>query len=241
MTAASAEKGPKRFYETVGIGRGGYGYAILLDGKPVRTPARGNLAVAGERLAQEIAREWDSQGETIDPATMPMTRRANTALDRVRGREGDVAADLVSYAATDLLCYRAESPRGLVDMQCDYWDPVLAWAENELDAPLEIQTGIAHVTQPDESLANIRECVAAFDFYALTPLHTMTTLTGSALLALAHACGQLGPDRVWAAAHVDEDWQISQWGEDAEAQARRAMRRAEFDADVRFLQLVCSE
>lgn len=239
MTGAPAQKkGPKRFYESVEVRPHEDGFAILLDGKPVRTPARGELAVASEALAREIEEEWAGQGEQIDPATMPMTKRANTALDRVRGREADVAADIVSYAASDLLCYRAEGPQGLVDMQCSHWDPVLAWAESALDAPLEVQTGITHVPQPDESLANIREALSEFDFYALTPLHTMTTLTGSALLVLALAWGQIDPDRAWAAAHVDEDWQISQWGEDAEAAARRAVRRAEFDADVKFLALV---
>jgi len=230
--------GPKRFYKAASLRAGDDGYQVLLDGKPVRTPAREELRIDSEALAREIVSEWDGQDEKIDPATMPMTRRANTAIDRVRGREAEVAGDIVSYAGTDLLCYRAQAPEGLVDMQRAQWDPVLDWAAGEFGAPFKIGTGITHVEQPEAALAGIAGHVEAFDYLALTALHTMTTLTGSALLVLAHAGGRLDPDAVWAAAHVDEDWQISQWGEDAEASARRAVRRAEFDGDVRFLQLV---
>lgn len=230
--------GPKRFYKTVDVSRQGDQFAILLDGKPVRTPARGDLAVGCEALAREIAAEWSTQGAKIDPSTMPMTKRANTALDRVKRRETDVAADIVSYAGTDLLCYRADTPQALVDKQRMHWDPVLDWARRGLGASFEVQTGITHVTQPEASLDIVRQTLHACDFYALTPLHTITTMTGSALLALALAEGTLQPDSAWAAAHVDEDWQISQWGEDAEAKVRRNARRAEFEADVRFLELV---
>lgn len=226
---------PKRFYKTVAVTAGNDGFAISLDGKPIHTPARSELAVASRALADEIAVEWDTQGERVDPATMPMTRRANTALDRVRGREAEIVEEVVDYAASDLLCYRAERPEGLVTQQQLHWDPVLAWTKDALAAPFSIGTGITHVAQDENSLARIREALSVHDFYALTPLHTMTTLTGSALLALALAEGRLDPDAVWQAAHVDEDWQVSQWGEDAEAKARRTLRRAEFDGDVRFL------
>lgn len=230
--------GAKRFYKTASLRTGDGGYQILLDDKPVWTPAREQLRIASEALAREVVSEWEKQGEKIDPASMPMTKRANTAIDRVRGREAEVAADIVSYAGTDLLCYRAESPEGLVDMQRAQWDPVLDWAAREFGAPFEVQEGIAHIEQPATALEGIAGHIKAFDCLALTPLHTMTTLTGSALLVLAHASGTLDADTAWAAAHVDEDWQISRWGEDAEASARRAVRRAEFDADVRFLELV---
>ncbi|MDA7946307.1 MAG: ATPase [Hyphomicrobiaceae bacterium] len=231
----SANPLPKRFYTNVAVAPGTDGFAISLDGKPVRTPARNELAVASEELAGEIAAEWEAQGDRIDPSSMPMTKRANTAIDRVRGREDEIVAEIVEYAGSDLLCYRAETPAGLVASQAEHWDPVLEWTKNKLDAPFSVSTGIAHVAQSENALAAVRSALSAHDFYALTPLHTMTTLTGSALLALAHARGHLDPDAVWQAAHVDEDWQISQWGEDAEAKVRRMLRRAEFDADVGFL------
>ncbi len=231
---------PKRFYKTVAVTPGDGGFGISLDGKPVFTPARHELAVASQVLADEIAAEWEAQGERIDPATMPMTKRVNTALDRVRGREEDIVEEIVDYAGSDLLCYRADMPDGLVRRQQSHWDPVLEWAKDELHAPFTVATGINHVAQSDDSLARVRDAIAENDFYALTSLHTMTTLTGSALLALALARGHLEPDAVWDAAHVDEDWQISQWGEDAEAKARRTLRRAEFDGDVRFLNILAA-
>lgn len=231
---------PKRFYKTAAVTPRGQGFSITLDGKPVYTPARHELTVASRELADEISAEWEAQGERIDPSTMPMTKRANTALDRVRGREGKITAEIVEYAGSDLLCYRAETPEGLVKNQKEHWDPVLEWANEELGAPFSVQTSISHIAQSPDSLAKIRDAFSTQDFYALTPLHTMTTLTGSALLTLALALGRLDADAVWTAAHVDEDWQISQWGEDAEAKAHRAIQRREFDDDVRFLDLVKS-
>lgn len=232
--------GPKRFYKTASQRAGDEGYEILLDGKPVRTPARKELRIANEALARMIVSEWEAQGEKIDPASMPMTRRANTAIDRVKGRERDVAADIVSYAGTDLLCYRAQSPQALIDLQRNHWDPVLDWAARAFGASFEVRSGITHIEQPAAALEGVANRMNDFDYLALTALHTMTTLTGSALLVLAFAAGELDAGKVWQAAHVDEDWQISQWGEDAEAAARREARREEFDCDVRFLELVRS-
>lgn len=210
---------------------------ILLDGRTIRTPARAELCVAGKALAEVIAREWDSQKGNIDPDTMPMTKRANTALDRVRGREQEIVREIVEYAGADLLCYRAEGPEGLVERQSAHWDPVLAWIKTNFGAAFKVQSGVSHFAQPEQSVALISSAFAGYDPYVLTPLHTMTTLTGSAFLALAHARGHLDADQVWAAAHVDEDWQVSQWGEDSEATVRRAARRAELDADSTFLEL----
>jgi chaperone required for assembly of F1-ATPase len=231
---------PKRFYDSVSYDEGPEGFSILLDGRNVRTPARAELCVSGKVLAEEIAREWDAQKETIDPATMPMTKRANTALDRVRGREEEVVGELVEYAGADLLCYRAESPEELIQLQCTHWDPVLAWVKTNIGAEFKLQTGISHIAQPEQSLALIGSGYSAYDPFELAPLYTLTTLTGSALLVLAFAKGHLDVDELWAAAHVDEDWQISQWGEDAEAEARRAIRRAELGMDASFLALVRS-
>lgn len=240
MIPASNVPLPKRFYEAVEVGPGEGGLEILLDGKPVRTPAREILALPAKTLAQAIATEWEAQGDKIAPETMPLTRRAYSAIDGVRVREREVVEDIVSYAASDLLCYRADSPEGLVEMQCTHWDPILKWARDEFGADFETCTGVSHIAQSEASLGKIRAVFETRGFLELTPLHSMTTLVGSALLTLAHTQGRLSADEIWAAAHVDEDWQISRWGEDEEATERRAARRAEFDCDTLFLELLRS-
>lgn len=228
---------PKRFYKEVAIGEEGGRPTLLLDGKPVRTPGKAPLAAPTMALAEAIADEWRAQGERIDPRTMPLTKLANSAIDGIEGRAESVIEDIVGHAGSDLLCYRATGPEGLLAEQAKHWDPVMAWAKDVLDAPLKLAGGIVHVTQPEESLAKIRARLEGFDAFALGALHVMTSLTGSALLALGVALGRLTPDEAWTAAHVDEDWQISQWGEDAEAKDRRAARRREFDAAARTLEL----
>ena len=229
---------PKRFYDTVSLDEGGDGFTILLDGKKVRTPARTDLCVASKVLAEALQREWNTQKDHIDPLAMPMTKRANTALDRVRGCEEEVVKEIVEYAGADLLCYRAGDPEGLVELQCAQWDPVLEWIGEDLGVEFLAEKGISHFSQPRQSLNQIRSVFAIKSFYELTPLYSITTLTGSALLALAHAQGYLSADELWAAANVDEDWQISKWGEDDEAVKRRKARRDEMDGDVRFFELV---
>jgi chaperone required for assembly of F1-ATPase len=190
-------------------------------------------------LAEAIAAEWAAQGETIEPASMPLTRLVNTVIDAVVSEARAVAADVVAFAASDLLCYRAEHPRELVAMQRAAWDPVLAWAEREHAVALTVVPGVMPVEQPQTAIARLGEVVGRIgDPYRLASLHMITTLTGSALLALAHLAGRLTADEVWRAAHVDEDFQISQWGADAEAAERRRKRRAEFDAAVRLARLV---
>ena len=164
-----------------------------------------------------MAQEWRAQGERIDPATMPLTKLANSAIDGVAGREQAVIDDIMKYAASDLVCYRAPGPPGLVEAQAKHWDPVLAWAKDALGAPLKLGQGVVHVAQPQASLDRIRRALAGRDAFSLAALHVMTALTGSALLALAVALGRLTPEEAWEAAHVDEDWQIGQWGEDEEA------------------------
>ncbi len=240
MSLASNIPSPKRFYDVVRVGPGEAGHEILLDGKPVRTPASAVLALPSRTLARGIASEWEAQGEKIEPESMPLTKRAYTAIDQVRARTRDVAGEIVSYAASDLLCYRAENPKGLAELQTVHWDPVLDWAGSEFGAKFETGAGISHIAQSDASLAKIRAAFEIHEFFELTPLHSMTTLTGSALLVLAYAHGRLNADEIWAAAHVEEDWQISRWGEDGEATARRAARRAELSADARFLSLLRS-
>ena len=229
---------PKRFYNSVAVRDDGTGFALLLDGKPVRTPGKAKLLLPTRALAEAVAEEWKAQEDHIDPATMPLTKLANSAIDGVAGHERAVIDDIMAHAGSDLLCYRAGGPRGLVEAQRRSWDPVIAWAKSALGAPLALAEGIVHVTQPQASLDRLRERLSDRDPFSLSALHVMTALSGSALLAIAVAEGRLTPEEAWAAAHVDEDWQISQWGEDAEARERRASRRRDFGASACLLALI---
>src|SRR5262245_11225802 len=225
---------PKRSYESVTVAEGERGFHVLLDGRPARTPGKAELALPTRALAAE----WEAQGEQMDPLTMPLTRLANSAIDGVRGREPEVRGDICKYAGSDLLCYRAPGPEELVRRQTEAWDPVLAWVREALGAPLVTGEGIVPVAQPQAVGAAIEKALAGLDAFALTAHHVMTALTGSAVLALAHAGGRLSAEQTWAAAHIDEDWQISQWGWDAEAKARRDRRWAEMQAASRLLELL---
>jgi chaperone required for assembly of F1-ATPase len=235
---ARKESLPKRFYKTVAIKDEAGGSGLLLDGKKVRTPGKAELKLPTRALAEAVAQEWRDQGERIDPMTMPLTRLANSAIDGVVGREAAVIDDIMAHAGSDLLCYRADGPAGLTAAQGKHWDPVIAWVKEALAAPLELGKGVVHVAQPEASLASLKRAIAGCDAFSLAALHVMTALTGSALLGLAVALGQMTPEEAWQAAHVDEDWQISQWGEDREAAIRRENRWRDFAAAARLLKLV---
>ena len=224
---------PRRFYQQAGVEADG-GFRVVLDGRPVRTPARGFLIAPSRRLAEAIAAEWDAQGETIDPATMRLTRLANSIIDGVVAAPAPVAADVAKYLGSDLLFYRAEGPQRLVERQAHRWDPVLAWAREVLGARFLLAAGVVHAVQPEEALAAARAAIPA-DPWRLGAVHVITTLTGSALLALAMLRGRLSAEEAWTAAHVDEDWNMEQWGRDEIALARRAARRAEMDAAATVL------
>lgn len=227
---------PRRFYASVAVGPGEPGFAVLLDGRAARTPARKPLAVPDQAVAAALAAEWDAQAEFLDPAKMPLTRLVNTALDRVAGEMAAVRADIVTHAGTDLICYRAEGPESLVAAEEAAWTPLLDWARQELGARLILAEGIVHVAQGETALSVIAEAVRPFDALGLAALHTVTTLTGSAVIALALARGRLTAEDAWAAAHVDEDWQMSQWGRDEVAFARRAARFSEFRSAALILE-----
>jgi chaperone required for assembly of F1-ATPase len=216
----------------------GTGFSILLDGKPVRTPAKALLAVPTRALAEAIAAEWQGQGERIDPASMPLTKLANSVLDGVTGREADVRADIVKYAGGDLVCCRALEPEALVQRQAEAWDPIVAWSNQALGACFAVAAGIMPVEQPEAATGAVARALEGYAPFGLCAVHVMTTLMGSALLALAHARGRLGAEAAWAAAHVDEDWQIAKWGQDAEAKARRQRRWQEMQAASRLLGLL---
>jgi chaperone required for assembly of F1-ATPase len=221
---------PKRFYTVVSVDAGDDGFSILLDGRPVRTAHRNRLVLPDEVFARRVADEWDAQETEIDPLRMPLTRIANVALDAVSKRMPEVAEDIAKYAGNDLLFYRAEMPDTLVQRQNEQWGAVLAWAEARYAGRFVLAEGIMPVRQDPALIARIRERLEPGSPLWLAALHVATTLTGSALLALALAQEAFDPDTIWRAAHLDEDWNIEQWGADEEAQRTRALRRRDFDA-----------
>ena len=229
---------PKRFYAEVTATPRGDGHAVHLDGRPLRTPGKLVLILPTASLAEAIAAEWAAQKDQIDPLTMPLTRLANSVRDQVDGREREVRADIVKYAGSDLVCYRADSPEGLVAAQARAWDPALDWARRVLGCDLAVGTGIVHVAQSAQSRAAIETAIAPLEGFRLASAHVMTTLLGSVVLALAVLHRQVTADDAWAAAHVDEDWQIAKWGADAEAVRRRDARLVEFQAAVRLCDLL---
>ena len=221
----------------VGTAPGAEGYAVTLDGKPVRTPARHLLAAPALALAEAIAAEWEAQREVIDPGKMPLTRLANTIIDGVADRPEPVTAEIGKYLASDLLFYRAGSPAELVERQRRHWDPIIAWAKDALGARFVCVDGITHVAQSEAALAPARAAVPAHP-WRLGATHAVTTLTGSALVALALARGFLTAETAWQVANVDEDWNMERWGRDALALKRRASRFAELKAAALILALL---
>lgn len=222
---------PKRFYKSAGIAGLDDGFAVELDGKPVLTPAKNALKLPTAKVAELIAAEWNAQEDDINPLVMPVTRLANTAIDGIALDPQAVKEDILRFAGTDLLCYRVDTPQTLVNRQAEMWDPVIDWAHLSLGARFVMAEGIVHVEQPREAIAAIGIHLTAFEEpVALASLHSFTSLTGSALLAMAVAKDELTAEEAWTAAHVDEDWNAQQWGHDDEAAARRAYRWGEMQA-----------
>jgi len=244
MAAAQRAMRPQlrqRFYTRAGVAERDGEFAVLLDDKPVRTPARRPLAAPTRALAERIAAEWGAQREVIDPAAMPLTRLANSIIDGVADAASAVAAEVEKYLGSDLVCYRAAAPAALVARQATAWDPVLAWARAALGAQFATTDAMVFVAQSPQALAAARAAIpraAQRDLWRLGALHAITTLTGSALVALAFAAGALSLDQAWAAAHVDEDWNMELWGRDALALERRAARFAEMQAAATVLRSV---
>jgi chaperone required for assembly of F1-ATPase len=235
--AAMRPTAPRRFYkraEVVAVEGGGF--ALKLDGRSARTPGKRPLVAPTRAVAELIAAEWAAQGERIEPTSMPATRLANSAIDGVAGALAATRAEIAKYAASDLVCYRAEAPAALVALQAAAFDPALRWARDRLGAQFVTTVGVVHVAQPETALAAARAAVEAYsDPFAVGALHVMTSLTGSLLLALMTAEDALTPEAAWRAAHVDEEFQISRWGEDEEAGLRRAARWRDFEAAARAL------
>ena len=241
----------KRFYRQAQAGEGsgegsgaGGAFPVLLDGKPIRTPAQRSLTVPQRELAAAIAAEWQAQREAIDPAKMPLTRLANAIIDGVAPAPQPVRAEIEKYLAADLLLYRAHGPEGLVARQAQHWDPVLRWADEALGACFVPAIGVMHVAQPAQAVAAAAAAIpgatgGASELWRLGACYIVTTLTGSALLTLALAAGRLTTEAAWAAAHVDEDWNMESWGRDALALDRRASHFAEMQAAAAVLRHLC--
>lgn len=225
---------PRRFWREVTVEQAGEGFRILLDGRPVKTPGKRELWLPTPALAEAVAAEWRAQETHLDPATMPVTRIANSVIDAVTDRRGEVAEDAVKYAGSDLLCYRADGPDRLVARQCEGWDPLLDWIEETHGVRLLVAEGVMHVAQDGDALRALRAHVDALDPWTLAALHVSTTLTGSFVIALALIERRLTPDAAWDLAHLDETWNAELWGRDVEAEARLVHRRREFDAATRF-------
>jgi len=225
----------RRFYREVALRDDPAGFAVVLDGRPIKTPARRVLAAPSRPLAEAIAAEWRAQTEFIDPAGMPLTRLANTIIDGVAAAREEVGGEIVKYLGSDLVCYRATTPKALVARQSLHWDPILAWATAELGAEFATVRGVTHVRQPDEAIARASAAIPR-DTWRLGAVHAVTTLTGSALIAIALARGDIGLNAAWTAAHVDEDWNMELWGRDELALKRRGYRFAEMEAAARVLE-----
>ena len=225
----------RRFYKHAAVGDGN---VVLLDARPVKTPGRAPLAPPSPCLAAAIVDEWNEQGETIDPRSMPLTGLANAAIDRIAPAKEAFAGGLAVFGESDLLCYRAEGPAPLVARQAELWDPLLDWARSRYGIAFEVTAGIVHRPQPPETVARLAAAVDARDPFQLAGLSPLVTVSGSLIIALAVAEGATGLGPAWAAATLDEQWQIDQWGEDAEAVHALANRRADFEAAARFLSLL---
>ena len=228
----------KRFYTAVTVAPVEGGFGLLLDGRPVKTPGRATLSAPSGALAEAIAAEWERQGETIAPRTMPLTGLANAAIDRIAPDPATFAAGLARYGETDLLCYRADGPPSLVARQAELWDPPLIWARGRYDVEFKVARGIVHVPQPAATVERLARTVAARDVFALAGLSPLVTVSGSLILALAVAERAITAEEAWAAASLEDRWQAEKWGADSEAAQALAARHADFAAGARLLTLL---
>ena len=227
----------KRFYSKVAVAPAEGGMAVLLDGRPVSTPAKRPLLLPTQALAEAVAAEWSAQDGVVRPQSMPLTQLCCTALDLAQPRAAELAAEIAAYGATDLLCYRAEAPAALVERQARLWQPLLDWVAAAHAAPLVVTSGLAAVEQPPESLAALARAVTGHQGMALTALSQLVGVTGSLVLGLAVSAGRLTAAEAFELAELDGTWQMELWGEDQEALDRRARQRGDLEAAVRLLAL----
>jgi len=228
----------RRVYTRVEIAETSGGVGVTLDGKPLKTPGRRDLVLPTAGLAVAVAAEWDAQQQEIRPASMPLTRLAATAIDRVAVQHESISEEVAGYAATDLVCYRADHPPALAARQKAVWQPLIDWATLRYDAPLAVTTGVIPTGQPEASLKALAAAVAAQDDFRLAALHAATAACGSLVIALALLEGRLDADAAFSASQLDESFQIEEWGEDAEAAGRRRALAADIAATARFANLL---
>jgi chaperone required for assembly of F1-ATPase len=224
----------KRFYKEVSVSAT---HEILLDDRPVKTPLKAPLVLPNPELAEAVAQEWRAQGELINPLRMPLTKLSNTAIDRGPYERQSFVDELVAFAGSDLVCYRAAEPEALAMRQAEGWNPVLQWADRKLGAAFRTTSGVRHTEQPAEALSACRQKFETFNDFHLVALHAMIALAGSALIGLMVAEGDLEPEAAWEAANLDEHWQRELWGEDHEAKLRTESRWHDFSSAARFLNL----
>jgi chaperone required for assembly of F1-ATPase len=231
----------RRFWKAADARREEDAWTVYLDGRPIRTPDKRPLALPTRAMATAIAEEWMAQGDVIDPTSMPVTRAANSAIDKVRPHKDDVVAALLRYGETDLLCYRAEGPQALSMRQSAAWDPILDWAEQALGSRLVAVAGVMPRPQDQGALDRLAAEAGRMDPFDLTGFHDLVTLSGSLVLGLAVVRGRLAAPEAWEASRVDEEFQAELWGHDAEAEKATAIRRDAFLAAERFMALNRSE
>jgi chaperone required for assembly of F1-ATPase len=230
----------KRFWTEVTVETTDGGFAIRLDNRPLRRPSKAPCLLPTRALAEAVAAEWAEQEAEVNPDAMPLTRAANTAIDRVIPEHDAVAAIVAAFGETDLICYRAPHPEGLVQRQTRAWDPLVAWATQALGAPLVVVSGVMHLSQPPGSLAKLDAAVRAHGPWEMTALHDLVSISGSLVIGLAVSHGHLDPATAWSLSRIDETWQIDQWGEDTEAAAVAVRRCANLASAARLLELVRS-
>ena len=225
----------KRFYKDVSVAEGEGSLCVLLDGKPVRTPAGNPLALPTRALAEAIAEEWRGQDETIDPVSMSFLKLANTVIDGVAANRAEVIAAILRFGENDLLCYRAHQPPELAKLQAEGWDPVLAWARCRYGVDFMVVEGFSHSDQPPATLEAFRAALERQDSFSLAALHVVASIAGSVVLALALAGGELAPAQIFALSRIDEDYQTSKWGNDHEAEIRATGLARELDKAASFI------
>lgn len=218
----------KRFWTAADVAGHDNGFAVQLDGRPVRTPAKVELVVPTSALAQQIADEWNAVEGQINPSLMPFTRSANAAIDKVCHQHTEVADMLAAYGDADLTCYRADSPQELVERQAENWDPLLDWADATLGARLLPVQGVVHVPQNTEALSTLSKQVHALDPFALTAFHDLVSLSGSLVIGFAALHDLHDSEILWKMSRIDELWQEEQWGKDDEAQELAARKESDF-------------
>ncbi len=228
---------PKRFWTNSAVVAVESGYTVELDGRRVKTPAKAALILPSPAMAQAVAAEWDAQEKEVDPTTMPFTRSANAAIDKVGVQHKEVADMLADYGDSDLLCYRATYPQELQDRQVADWDPALDWAADALDARLVPIAGVLHQPQSSDALSKLRQRVHALDSFQLAAFHDLVSLSGSLILGFAAAMDWRNPNEIWRISRLDENWQVEQWGHDDEAHAVAETKKAAFLHAKRFFDL----